>query len=428
MRRLVATAVALAPLMAAAGAHAEVVISTARTTPIVTSTATGTAADNIRFASGGSIAVNTGVLVTVDSNNSIDLDSGSSLTMANSANGSTAILVGPGATTANITIGGSITVTDDIETYPDTDSDGDMDGPLANGSDRFGLRLVGGTPLTGNILIENSASIIAEGTNSRAVSIERALTGNVTSFGTLRAVGDNAVAYSQTGNVSGSVLISGPTTAQGLNANAVNIQGDVGGRLTLQSDTAVTGYRYTTRPSDAAIAKLEADDLLQGGSAVVIAGNVGGGVVLDIRPVDLITDDANNSASTDEDGDGIPDAQESDSVIESYGGAAALTVGSATRGITLGAMTTSMAGASSLASQADRPSPSRAACATKARSPLSAATAVRPRCPSARASPLLVSTTPERSPPASPAACPTPTRPPSTSRPGPTCPPCSTTG
>jgi hypothetical protein len=323
--------------MAAAGAHAEVVISTARTTPIVTSTATGTAADNIRFASGGSISVNTGVLVTVDSNNSIDLDSGSSLTMANSANGSTAILVGPGATTANITIGGSITVTDDIETYPDTDSDGDMDGPLANGSDRFGLRLVGGTPLTGNILIENSASIIAEGANSRAVSIERALTGNVTSFGTLRAVGDNAVAYSQTGNVSGSVLISGPTTAQGLNANAVNIQGDVGGRLTLQSDTAVTGYRYTTRPSDAAIAKLEADDLLQGGSAVVIAGNVGGGVVLDIRPVDRITDDANNSASTDEDGDGIPDAQESDSVIESYGGAAALTVGSATRGITLGA-------------------------------------------------------------------------------------------
>ena len=323
--------------MAATGAHAEVVISNARTTPIVTSTATGTAADNIRIAGGGSISVNTGVLVTVDSNNNIDLDSGSSLTMANSANGSTAILVGPGATTANITIGGVITVTDDIDTYPDTDKDGDMDGPLANGRDRFGLRLVGGTPLTGNVLIENTGSIIVEGADSRAVSIERGLIGNVTNNGTLRAVGDNAVAFSQTGNVSGAVRIGGPTTAQGLNANAVNIQGDVGGRLTLQSDIAVTGYRYTSRPTDAGIKQLEPDDLLQGGSAVVIAGNIGGGVVLDNRPTDLKPDVATDPTSTDEDGDGIPDAQEADSVVESYGGAAALTVGSDTRNITLGA-------------------------------------------------------------------------------------------
>ena len=93
MRRLLATAVALAPLMTAAGAH-------------------GRGRDFDRphdadhhlhrdrygarrhpLATGGSIAVNTGSAVTVDSNNSIDLDSGSSIVMANSADGSTAILV-----------------------------------------------------------------------------------------------------------------------------------------------------------------------------------------------------------------------------------------------------------------------------------------------------------------------------------------------
>ena len=57
MRILLATAVAIAPLMVATGSQAEIVISNARTTPIQTSNATGTAADNIRIASGGSVAM-----------------------------------------------------------------------------------------------------------------------------------------------------------------------------------------------------------------------------------------------------------------------------------------------------------------------------------------------------------------------------------
>jgi len=316
--------------MAVTGAHAEVVISNARTTPIITSTATGTARDDIRLASGGSIAVNSGSAVSVDSSNSVDLDSGSSINMLNSANGATAILVGPGASAGNITIGGQIAVTDSIDSYPDSDNDGDLDGPIAAGSDRFGLRLTGGTALTGNILVESSGAILAEGANSRAISVERALTGNITSFGTLRAIGDNAVGFATTANVSGAVNLGGPITAQGLNAGAVHIQGDIGGRLTLQGEMTATGYRNTNRPSDAAIGRLEADDLLQGRSAVVIAGNVGGGVVLDVRPQDL------SPTSTDEDNDGIPDASEGSAVINSYGSGAALTVGSATRGITLG--------------------------------------------------------------------------------------------
>ncbi|MBU1345734.1 MAG: autotransporter outer membrane beta-barrel domain-containing protein [Alphaproteobacteria bacterium] len=330
MRRLLATAVALAPLMAAAGAQAEVVISTARTTPIVTSSATGSARDDIRLATGGSIAVNSGAAITADTSNNIDLDSGSSITMANAADGATGILVGPGATTGNVTIGGTITISDNLDTYPDTDSDGDLDGPLANGANRFGLRLTGGTPLTGNILVEAAGSISVEGANSRAISLERDLVGSITTFGTQRAVGDNAIAFATTGAVTGPVTLNGEITAQGQGASAINIQGDVSGRLSVQANAGVTGYRYATRPSDAVIAKLDADDLLQSGAAVVVAGNVGGGVVLDIRPADASAD------STDEDNDGIPDATEGSVVINSYGSGAGLSVGSATRGITLG--------------------------------------------------------------------------------------------
>ncbi len=336
MRRLLATAVALAPLMAAAGAQAEVVISTARTTPIVTSSATGSARDDIRLATGGSIAVNSGVAITADTSNSIDLDNGSSITMANAAAGATGILVGPGATTANVTIGGAITITDSIDTYPDSDDDGDLDGPLATGTDRFGLRLTGGTPLTGNILLQANGSITVEGANSRAISLERDLTGSITTFGNQRAVGDNAIAFATTGDVTGPVTLNGGISAQGLGASAISIQGDVTGRLSLQSEAAVTGYRYATRPSDAVIAKLEADDLLQSGPAVVVAGNVGGGVVLDVRPANEEEDSADDEDTTDEDNDGIPDATEGSSAINSYGAGAGLSVGSATRGITLG--------------------------------------------------------------------------------------------
>ena len=64
MRNLLAAAVAIAPLMAATGTQAEVVINTSRTTPITTANATGSGPDSIRFASGGNVNVTSGVAVT----------------------------------------------------------------------------------------------------------------------------------------------------------------------------------------------------------------------------------------------------------------------------------------------------------------------------------------------------------------------------
>jgi hypothetical protein len=371
MRILLATAVAIAPLMVATGSQAEIVISTARTTPIQTANATGTAADNIRFASGGSVALASGVAVTVNSNNSVDLDSGSSITMDKSADGSTGILVN-GGNTGSVIVGGSVTVNDTLETadIKDTDGDGDLDGPFATGSNRYGVRVAGASPFVGNILVESTGVITVEGNNSYGVSVESPLTGKLQSFGTLRITGTDSAGIRTTGPVSGNVDLAGSITALGANASGVSIEGDVGGALKIHSTVVATGYRYTTPPparpttgtfdnaTTLFLDELDADDLLQGGPAVRVAANVAGGVLLDKALAysdagiegdddkdgvkngdeDDDGDGVSNRTDPDRDGDGIPDASETPASITSLGGAPALLIGSATNTVTLGAV------------------------------------------------------------------------------------------
>ncbi len=329
MRILLATAVAIAPLMAATGAMAEVVISTVRTTPVTTSNASGTGtADDIRIAEGGGITLASGTAVTVDSNHDFSTGGASSITMALAADGATAVLVNAGVT-SDISIGSTISITDTIETYPDTDNDGDIDGPWATGSDRYGIRYAAGAPVTGNLLVGALGSIGVEGNNSYAISIESGLIGNIQSQGAIRVFGDNSVAI-RTQGVTGDITLLGSVTARGMNTSAVSIGGDVGGRLTLQGEINATGYRYTSLGSEAFEAKLDADDKLQGGPAVIIAGSVAGGVVVDRPPADT------DAANTDEDGDGIADGTEGTGNINSYGSAPAIIVASTTQAITLG--------------------------------------------------------------------------------------------
>jgi len=365
MRILLASAVAIAPLMAASGAMAEVVISTARTTPIATSTATGTAADNIRLGTGGSIAVTSGAAVTVDSNNSIDLDSGTNITMAKAADGATGILVN-GGTTGDVTIGGAITISDDIDEYKDTDNDGDIDGPFASGADRYGVRVTGPGVRTGNVLVESGGSIAVEGNNSKGISIESGLKGNLNSLGSVTMTGNNTVGISATGPIDGNVNILGNVTARGENAKGVDVTGDVTGRVNVQGSVTTTGYRYTTRPPNLPttgtpfsgtpyLERLEADDLLEGGPAVSIGGNVGKGVLFDAGPAylngiegdddgdgvkngdeDDDGDGTKNREDSDRDGDGLVDAVEGPAAINTIGAAPAVQIGSTTNSVTIG--------------------------------------------------------------------------------------------
>lgn len=372
MRKLLATAAAMAPLVAATGVQAEVVISTARTTPILTANATGTAPDNIRLANGGSIAVTSGAAVTLNSNHTVDLDSGSRITMANAADGATGILVN-GGNTGSVTVGGAISITDslDDDDHKDTDGDGDLDGPFAAGTNHHGVRVAGASPFVGNIKIESTGSIAVEGNQSYGVRVESDLQGDLQSLGAITVIGNDTYGIRVQGDVSGDVEILGSVGVRGEDATGVSLEGDVAGAVKIQGAITSTGYRYTTAPgakpttgtvneSTLYLEDLDADDLLQGGPAVAIAANVGGGVLLDKAPSyasggvegdddgdgvkngdeDDDGDGTKNRDDTDRDGDGILDASEGTATIATFGSAPALQIGSTTQAVNLGVVGT----------------------------------------------------------------------------------------
>ncbi|WP_226634327.1 autotransporter outer membrane beta-barrel domain-containing protein [Brevundimonas poindexterae] len=329
MRYLYATAAAVAPLLLASVANAQVAIDTSRSTPITTANPAGNGPDDIIITSGGTLAVQSGAAVTVNSDNDFSINANGNITMDNAADGATAVLIEGGFAT-NITIAGSITVLDSLTETTDTDGDGDNDGPFAAGSGRYGIRLRGPGDMTGNLIMQNGSTILVEGNDSFGISLESNLIGNLTSYGTIRVVGNNGMAVRALGDIDGTVYLGGNISTVGQGATAVGMFGDISGGLNIQGAVTSTGYRYTSRPSDEIIANLDADDLLQGGPAVIIGGNVAGGVTFGRPPADDDEDE------TDEDGDGIADADEGTAQINVFGEAPAIQVGSATQDITLG--------------------------------------------------------------------------------------------
>ena len=329
MRLFYATAAALAPLLFAAGAQAQVVISTTRTTPIQTSNANNGGPADVQIASGGAINVSTGRAVTVDSNNTFTMVAGGTITMANAASGATGVHVNGGVSTT-LNIASRISVTDDLTQSSNPDNDGDEDGPFATGSGRYGIRLAG--PVTGDVILTRTGGIQVDGNDSFGLAIEGGLAGDLRTQGDIRVLGDRSVGLASAGTLDGDAWIGGQITATGEGSNAVRIAGDVTGRLTFQSTIQGTGYRYTSRPPQSVLDNLDADDTLQGGAAVVIAGDVAGGVLFDTAAAET------NANSTDDDGDGVLDSEETSSRIAMFGAAPAILVGSTTRSVALGAV------------------------------------------------------------------------------------------
>jgi len=328
MRKLLA-ATCLTPLsfvLLPAHASAETVISTAVTTPVLTSSGN----DDIRITSTGSVKPTSGAAVTIDSNDSVKNEGAIQITGANNATG---ILANPGLT-GNITNTGTIII-DEAFTPTDSDNDGDLDGAFAQGSGRYGIHVLGGGTFTGTIA--NSGGITVEGNSSAGIAIDSTLAGNISlTGGTITVLGNNSVglrAAAVNGNVA---LTSGSILAQGSGAIGVQLAGDISGSLVIQNTVSSTGYRHPTSPSDPS--KLDADDLLQGGSGVVVGGNVAGGILFDAKPAD------NSTTDTDEDDDGIPDANEGTASITSFGSAPAVQIGTAAQAVTVGAVSSSSAG------------------------------------------------------------------------------------
>lgn len=325
MRHMLACT-AMAPVLAALAitdASAETTIGSSTTTAVKTSAA----ADDITVSSAGSITLTSGTAITQDSNNKVTNAGTLKITGADNA---TAILAtsGTGGAIAN---SGTITLDEDY-TATDTDSDGDIDGTFAQGTGRNGIWVQSGAAHAG--AIDNSGTISVEGNQSAGIRIDAALTGALSTSGTIAVVGDNSHGI-LANDVTGNVTLRGATSVAGANSVGAALLGDIDGALKIQGTITSTGYRTTTRPTDTS--KLDADDLLQGGSAVTIAGNVTGGIIFDVPPT-------LDSSDTDVDDDGLADSSEGSAAILTYGSAAAVQIGSATADTSIGAVAAESAG------------------------------------------------------------------------------------
>lgn len=326
MKRLFAAA-AFAPLcFAAVEAQAQTTVSDARTTPLATST-TG----NLEITSSGSVEVKTGgPAITVDSDNTVKATGG--ISVRDSTNGVGILVTTPaGGRTTTIDLNGNIAA-DDTVANTDTDKDGDLDGPFVPDAavTRYGVRVTGTGPLIGNIT-QTAGTIAVEGNNgSSGISIETGLTGNLRVDGVVGVLGTNAAGVRVTGPVNGSVEVGGGINAQGEGAVGLSLDGPVSGILRIDGAVTAYGYRYQDQnntPVDPA--KLDADDLLLGGPAVRLSGNLGRGFLLDAKPTET------DAADTDEDNDGRADAEETNGIIRSFGVAPALLIGHATNAVTV---------------------------------------------------------------------------------------------
>ncbi|WP_304168053.1 autotransporter outer membrane beta-barrel domain-containing protein [Phenylobacterium aquaticum] len=323
LRRLLL--VAASPLcLTVTGAHAETAISTAVTTPLATATAAGGSADDLRVTASGSVKPAGGTAVTLNSDNKVTVEGAIAIQDANAATG----IAVQGGRTGEVKLTGSIAL-DESTVLKDTDGDGDLDGPFATGSGRFGIRATGAQAFHGSIL--STGTITIEGNDSAAISLEAPVDGSVKSGGAVSVSGDRSYGLHAAKSVGGDVSVTAGIAVQGKDAVGVALDDTVGGRLLIDAAVSATGFRYTARPADAAVAKLDADDLLTGGPAVRIAGDVKGGVLIDAPPADLDPKDP------DEDKDGVPDAQELTGTVVAYGSAAALRIGSDSRAVTIGA-------------------------------------------------------------------------------------------
>jgi hypothetical protein len=289
-------------------------ITGSQSTAVRTSAASGGTAGDISIASGGSLTPPTGTALTVDSNN--NASNAGSITI-NDADGAVGIQAIDGVS-GSIANSGAITVS---ESYARSDTNGDsvLDGPYAQGSNRFGIQTLGDF----NGAISNSGTITVQGNNSAGIALGGSLAGSFNQTGTISLSGDNGYGL-RTQSVTGDVMIGGVITAYGTNSSAVLLGGDVGGALLVNGSLTSTGYSSIALPSSTT--SLTAQNLEQGGPTMWIAGSVAGGAQF-----------AASTTTTNSDGTTTTTTA---ATLSSYAAAPALLIGSSSSAITLGSIAT----------------------------------------------------------------------------------------
>lgn len=309
-----------------------------RTAPLRTSTIDNGSADSITVTEDGSVVLEGGTAITMDSNHAVANQGELSITDADGAAG----IVAQAGTSGAINNSGTITIDESYEPT-DADNDGDLDGPFAIGSDRFGIRTLGAH--SGNIV--NSGTIKVEGNDSAGIVLGGTQNGAFTHNGTTSVLGDRGIGIGAQ-DIAGDVRLGGTVAVQGEDSIGAHFAGDITGAMVVDGIVSATGYRYTTPPGDTS--KLDDDDLLQGGSALVIEGDVTGGILLARAPDDDGDDDDdegeddgeggngddNGDDDDNDDGDEDDDERVATARVQSFGEAPAMVVGAEDRDIAIG--------------------------------------------------------------------------------------------
>jgi uncharacterized protein with beta-barrel porin domain len=313
---------AAAPFVFSLPALAQVSVSTATTTPLQTTNANAGAASDITITSTGTIAPTTANTTAVTVNSSNDVVNNGAINF-NNLNDTVGVRLLPGFT-GSYSGTGSISLLEDYvrdDDTSDTDTD-ETDGPIAEGSNRYGILLAPGGTFTGDIRIDNTnnvataqikgGSITVEGNNSAGVSLQSDLVGSYVQNGFVTVTGTNAVGVDLRGDVSGNVQIGseaittgtagvggdpvlGGVSVRGEGAVGVRVLGNVGGEFMIDGGISATGFAQPTLsnyqdPDDPAFDTnnegldepdaLDPDDLLVGGSAVEIRGDLAFGFLV----------------------------------------------------------------------------------------------------------------------------------------------------
>jgi len=322
-------------LVFTAQAQAETTISTARTTPALTATIKDGGADDIKITSTGSIALDSGTALTINSNHKAVIEG--AITIAKPADNATGVLI-DGARTTDLNLTGSISITDDYTPSDQDDpKDGLIDGDFAKGTNRYGIRAT--DRLTGKFEVGSAGKITVEGNQSAGISLENGQTGDFKFDGSLAATGTDITGIRLAGDRTGNTYVSGNITTQGPSASALDISGTQTGSLIIDSTIGNTGYRYPNGVSDDLLKKLKAENLQQGKAAVSISGDVTKGILINGAVTDTDSKADPDDRNNDENGNGLIDSTESTATIAQYGSAPALLIGSDTQDITIGAVT-----------------------------------------------------------------------------------------
>jgi uncharacterized protein with beta-barrel porin domain len=238
-----------------------------RTTPVLTS-ATG----DLTIGGDGSVTVDNGTAVTVDSDATVVMNG---TVEVGTADGATGVLVSGTDLAFGYTQTGLIDLSDDATTDDETPPD------FAN--DRFGFRIAAGS-YTGNVVFGDASQIVLAGDSSAAFAMEGDLTGNIEFDGDIDLDGEGSVGMELTGDLDGDFTFGPAATISvvGENSDGLRLMGDITGAAYLNGSISITGFQDTAPDADTdANNNNDEQAALVSGDAFVVAGNVGGGVLLD---------------------------------------------------------------------------------------------------------------------------------------------------